>query len=50
MVHLLGWVLQLNGADIGNISKHLKISDKFFGWQVIYAMILLLLRYVRELA
>jgi hypothetical protein len=33
MVHLLGWVLQLNGADIRNISKSLQISDKFFGWQ-----------------
>jgi hypothetical protein len=34
MFHLLGWVLQLDGADNRNISKPLQISDKFFGWQV----------------
>jgi hypothetical protein len=33
MVHLLGWVLQLDGADIRNVSKPLQISDKLFPWQ-----------------
>jgi hypothetical protein len=36
MCHLRGWVLQRLCADIRNISKPLQISDKFFGWQVIW--------------
>jgi hypothetical protein len=33
MGHLLGWVLQLNGADKQIISNSLGNSDKLFGWQ-----------------